>query len=254
MGVLVLYHRTVDGFSRDHLRLMQGVTRRIAQAVENALKYRDAEERANLDSLTRLPNAALLAQSLKAELTRARRLNHGLAVVTCELTGLRRVYREQGPIAGDHLVQRVAEALRGDCREYDHLGRVSREEFAFVLPGMKADVLGAKLSRLNMIAHDLGLASADSVFFRTGQAFYPDDGDGHGLLLEIARRRAVERSGEQAGERPSEQSGERLCEQMGEQPGVEPVAAQAEESVSALESLRDALKKEPSVHERATPQ
>jgi diguanylate cyclase (GGDEF)-like protein len=203
LGVLALYHRDHDGFTREHLRLLLGVSSRIAQAVENTLKYRDADQRANRDALTGLPNSTLLAKLLKAELTRARRLSHPLAVITCDLAGLRGVYRDEGLAAGDQLVQRVAHALQQDCRTYDHLGRVARQQFAFILPGMKPEVLAAKLSRLNGIAHDLGLSPANSmptrstasrsfpVSFRIGQAFYPDDGDSHGVLLEVAQHRAA---------------------------------------------------------------
>ncbi len=204
LGVLALYHRDQDGFTREHLRLLRGVSSRIAQAVENALKYREADQRANRDPLTGLPNSSLFAKSLKAELTRARRLSHPLAVITCDLAGLRGVYRDHGQAVGDQLVGRVANTLRQDCRAYDHLGRVGRQQFAFILPGMKPDVLAAKLSRLNGIAHDLGLALANStkarsaagrtfpVSFRIGQAFYPDDGDSHGVLLEVATYRAAD--------------------------------------------------------------
>lgn len=191
LGVLALYHRDHDGFTRDHLRMLQGVNSRITQAVENALKYREADHRANTDPITGLPNASLLAQALKAELTRARRLTHPLAVVSCELSGLRGVYRTQGPAAGDQLVERVAGALKHDCRAYDHLGRLSREQFAFVLPGMKPEVLATKLARLNAIAHELN-GDASSLTFRFGQAFYPDDGDSEGVLLEVAKHRASE--------------------------------------------------------------
>jgi diguanylate cyclase (GGDEF)-like protein len=166
--------------------------------VENALKDREADQRANRDPLTGLPNAGLLAQSLKSELTRARRSSQPLAVVSCELAGLRGVYREHGQAAGDRLLERVANALKQDCRDYDHLGRVGREQFAFVLPGMKPDLLAAKLGRLGVIASDLELSGAGSpslpVSFRIGQAFYPDDGDSHGVLLEVARHRAAESS------------------------------------------------------------
>ncbi len=198
LGVLALYHRGHDGFTREHLRLLQGVSSKISHAVENALKYREADQRANRDPLTGLPNAGLLAQSLKSELTRARRSSQPLAVVSCELAGLRGVYREHGQAAGDRLLERVANALKQDCRDYDHLGRVGREQFAFVLPGMKPDLLAAKLGRLGVIASDLELSGAGSpslpVSFRIGQAFYPDDGDSHGVLLEVARHRAAESS------------------------------------------------------------
>ena len=189
LGVMVLYHRKADAFTRDHLRMLLAVIPKIGQAVENALKYRETEERANTDRVTELPNAALLTQSLDAELVRARRLKQPLAVMFCDVDGVRRVYGELGAAKGDGLLLTIARALKEDCREYDHLGRVGPDEFALVLPGMKRDALGAKVARLGEIAAETHASHGNLVSFCIGEAFYPDDGDSARHLLAVAKRR-----------------------------------------------------------------
>jgi diguanylate cyclase (GGDEF)-like protein len=45
----------------------------------------------------------------------------------------------EGHLAGDRLLRRVAELLRGQCRERDAAGRVGGDEFLLVMPGLGAD-------------------------------------------------------------------------------------------------------------------
>lgn len=221
LGVMTLYHRSKDGFTRDHLRMLLGVTSKIAMAVENALKYRESAQRANTDPLTGLPNAGLLVQSLKTELTRARRMNQPLAVVICEMTHLRDIYRDHGVAWGDRVLKQAAEALKKDGRQYDHVGRMGVSEFALVLPGMTPDALTRKVARLNAITAKLDLPADKPVGFRIGRAFYPEDGDSDGVLLEVARFRA-------AGATPAEETApqldslrEALQDEREDQPAVE---------------------------------
>jgi diguanylate cyclase (GGDEF)-like protein len=189
IGVLVLYHEETDAFTRDHLRILLAVTPKIGLAVENALKYRETEARANTDRLTGLPNAYLLTQSLETELAKTRRLKQHLALVMCEVEGLDRVYRESGVAAGEQVLQSIARALQLDCREYDHLGRMAANEFAMVLPGMRLDSLGAKIARLGEIAADVHILHGGAISFRIGESFYPEDGETARQMLSIAKRR-----------------------------------------------------------------
>lgn len=189
IGVLVLYHKETDHFTRDHLRILLAVIPKIGLAVQNALKYRETEARANTDRLTNLPNAFQLTQTLETELARSRRLKCQLGLVLCEVDGLDAIYRESGETAGDKVLRSIAKAMQIDCRESDHLGRMSSSEFAIVLPGMRLDTLGAKIARLNEIAADAHRLHDSRISFHIGEAFYPEDGDSARHLLAMAKRR-----------------------------------------------------------------
>lgn len=189
LGVIVLYHQETDAFTRDHLRMLLALAPRIGQTVENTLKYRESEERANLDRLTQLPNAYLLTRSLNTELARARRLRQPLAVMVCTVDGYQELCDDMGVAAGEQVLQTVARGLKEDCREYDHLGVMAPGEFAFVLPGMKRDYLGAKVTRLGHITAEADILAGGTISFCVGEAFYPDDGDSAGHLLALAKRR-----------------------------------------------------------------
>jgi GAF domain-containing protein len=67
VGVLALYQAEADAFTSDHLRVLQVITSKVALFIENALKYRQAENSATIDYLTGLPNARALSLHLEQE-------------------------------------------------------------------------------------------------------------------------------------------------------------------------------------------
>ena len=58
-------------------------------AMENAMKYRQAETRATTDFLTELPQHRSLFLRLDSELARCKRTNEQLTVVVCDLDGFK---------------------------------------------------------------------------------------------------------------------------------------------------------------------
>ena len=51
VGVMVLYCELPNAFSGEHLRILQVVTARVSNFIENALRYRQAEAMATVDHL-----------------------------------------------------------------------------------------------------------------------------------------------------------------------------------------------------------
>jgi diguanylate cyclase (GGDEF)-like protein len=190
-GVLALYRRRQDSFSRDDLRILAGVASKITVAIDNALVYRQMELRSNLDALTELPNSRLMMQNLDAELERARRQQQGFCITVCNLSGLAALRLSSGRDAGDELLRQVATAIKESCRRYDHVGRIGEDRFALILPGMTPQDMAVKASGLEAVVAGLAAAShPGTVRLVCGAAFYPEDGDLPKLLLAIAERRA----------------------------------------------------------------
>ena len=76
-----------DGFTKDHLRVLLAISSKMSLAIENALKYRQAESSATTDYLTNLPNARSLFLRLDSELARCKREGSSLAVLVGDLDG-----------------------------------------------------------------------------------------------------------------------------------------------------------------------
>lgn len=85
------------------------------------------------DSLTGLPNRALLQEHLELALARAQRQGTGVALLYLDLDGFKLVNDSLGHPAGDELLCHVTLRLRKRCRDSDLLARHGGDEFLLLL-------------------------------------------------------------------------------------------------------------------------
>ena len=191
VGVLAMYHSAQDAFTPDHLRILLAVASKVALSVENALKYQQAESSATTDFLTGLPNARSLFMHLAQEVTRCRRMKSSLAVMVCDIDGLKKINDAFGHLEGDKLLREFSLRLKEACRGYDYVARMGGDEFVVTAPGLTADAAHEKANRLNRAAVEAGLHTCgrEVISLSVGTAFCPDDGyDVNSLLAEADRR------------------------------------------------------------------
>jgi diguanylate cyclase (GGDEF)-like protein/putative nucleotidyltransferase with HDIG domain len=191
VGVLALYQAEADAFTNDHLRVLQVITAKVALAIENALKYRQAESSATSDYLTGLPNARALFMHLDCELTRCKRENSGLAVMVCDMNGFKQINDCYGHLEGDKTLKLFANLLREVCREYDYVARMGGDEFVVVAPNMTPAAASEKAILLSTLATQAGrqVCGKDLLSLSVGTAFYRQDGtDAEQLLAEADRK------------------------------------------------------------------
>ncbi len=191
VGVLAMYHSTLDAFTPDHLRILLAVASKVALSVENALKYQQAESSATTDYLTGLPNARSLFMHLAQEVSRCRRMKTSLAVMVCDINGLKKINDSFGHLEGDKLLREFSTRLKEACRGYDYVARMGGDEFVVTAPGLSAEGAEEKIIRLNQAAIDAGRRTCgrDITTLSVGTAFCPEDGyDVESLLAEADRR------------------------------------------------------------------
>ena len=107
IGVLALYHGERDAFTSDHLRILLAVSGKMALAIENALKYQQAESSATTDYLTGLPNARSLFLQLDRELARCKRDDSSLTVMVCDMDGFKQINDRFGHLEGNRVLAAV---------------------------------------------------------------------------------------------------------------------------------------------------
>ncbi|HVN08960.1 MAG TPA: HD domain-containing phosphohydrolase [Patescibacteria group bacterium] len=193
-GVLSLYLREKNGFTKDQLRLLLAASSKLGLSVENALQYEKAQDTASTDYLTGLPNARSICVHMEKEISRARRAGHSLGVLLCDLNGFKRVNDNYGHLTGNKLLQLIAGNLKTACREYDQVGRLGGDEFVFVLPETSAVSAKEFQRRLELAVEEAGikLCGEKVVTASIGCAFHPDDGETAEDLLSEADRRMYE--------------------------------------------------------------
>ncbi len=103
------------------------------------------------DSLTRLLTHIALKEHLEAELGRARRNGTPLAFAMLDIDGFKQINDRHGHLAGDRVLQAVADLLRQRVRSSDTAGRYGGDEFGIVLPdcGSRGAVLLLETLRAN---------------------------------------------------------------------------------------------------------
>jgi len=183
-GSLALYHRNKDAFTRDHLRILEAITGKLALTLENALKYQNAETAAGSDADTGLPNARSLFLHLDAELARCRRQGEPCGVIVCRVEDFHDTLQSSGADAASRLLSGVARAIQGHCREYDYLATLSGGEFVVVLPGLRFTDIESRAARL---AREVRQAAGTLLV--TGTAHCPEQGTNAEELLAEADRR-----------------------------------------------------------------
>jgi diguanylate cyclase (GGDEF)-like protein/putative nucleotidyltransferase with HDIG domain len=189
LGVITLYSRTRDRFSADDLRIVSGVALRASGAIENALRYTQAEQSATTDVLTGLPNPRSLFLHLDGELARARRNRDSVTVLVCDLDRFKQLNDLYGHMEGNRALRAVAQALKKQCREYDFVARLGGDEFVVVLPTHRAESAKAKIEQLRQAVTASVADIAAGVGISIGYACYPEDGEDAEALLASADRR-----------------------------------------------------------------
>jgi diguanylate cyclase (GGDEF)-like protein/putative nucleotidyltransferase with HDIG domain len=193
VGVLALYRGEKNAFTQDDLRVLLAISSKLSMSIENALKYRLAEDSATIDYLTGLPNARSMFIHLDQEIARCKRSKASLTLLVCDLDGFKQVNDRYGHLEGNKVLRRFAEQLRKSSREYDYVARMGGDEFVIIAPGLQPQAVPPKIAMLEQMAAEVGkeVCGADFLSVSVGEAFFHDDVDAEQLLCEADRRMYV---------------------------------------------------------------
>jgi len=191
VGVVALYHAEKDFFTSDHLRILLAVSSKMALAIENAMKYEQAETSAVTDYLTGLPNARSLFLQLDRELARCKRDNKTLTVMVADMDGFKQINDRFGHLEGNRVLRLFAHSLKETSREYDYVARMGGDEFVVIAPGLTPEAAARKAEQMRDLAKQAGkdICNEDILSLSVGKAVYPEDGmDAEKILSEADKR------------------------------------------------------------------
>jgi diguanylate cyclase (GGDEF)-like protein len=222
---------------------------------EQRRSEREISRLARFDSLTGLPNRAMMRQTLDEALRNAAHRQKGCALFMIDLDRFKNVNDTLGHPVGDALLRQVAERLKSVMGNHGQVGRLGGDEFQAVLPGAVefgllealARTLIEQVSRpytieghriaigasVGIAIGDPGRASADALVRNADLALYAAKADGRGkhrlyepsMHSEAAERQLLENDLSQAIER-----GELAVH-------YQPVVRAAGEEISGFEAL-----------------
>jgi diguanylate cyclase (GGDEF)-like protein len=150
--------------------------------------YDALSSQARQDALTGLPNRSALTEFLRRVIERQRLLRRGLAVLFLDLDGFKLVNDSLGHRAGDELLVRTAERLRGAVRDTDMVARLGGDEFVIVLDNL--DEPDQAVTAAQRVAEQLSrpfrLAGQDTVI--GGSVGIAVSSDGHTTVDDLLRQ------------------------------------------------------------------
>lgn len=143
------------------------------------------------DSLTDLPNRALLLETLNRELDRSRRHGYIGAVLFIDLDHFKKINDSLGHPVGDLVLQAVSQRLSNACRGEDTIARLGGDEFVIVVPELDNKLDKAAANALEVADKVRSLVSQPievqdqwlNVTCSIGIAMFPENNvDVHGIL------------------------------------------------------------------------
>lgn len=132
-GFLTLESIKPDFYSQDHVDKLQSFVDLAATAIENANLQRETQKMAISDELTGLFNRRGLMDLGRREIDRAKRFHHPLSAAILDLDNFKAINDTYGHIAGDQLLNQIADCCRASFREIDIIGRYGGDEIVVLL-------------------------------------------------------------------------------------------------------------------------
>jgi diguanylate cyclase (GGDEF)-like protein len=178
LGFLTVFTRSSNrGFAEDDTGRLEELAQRAGPAIENAKRFREARQLADLDALTGLHNRRYFHETLAREVARAHRYNRRLGLIVFDLDDFKDVNDRIGHLAGDAVLAEISERVRDVVRSADIACRVGGDEFAVIIPESSVEDGDQLYQRIqNAVASRPVGSSGNKVYLSAGVAeLKPDD-------------------------------------------------------------------------------
>lgn len=144
---------------------------------------------AHHDSLTELPNRALLNDRLEMAINTAKRRNEKVGILFIDLDRFKNINDSLGHAAGDQILRQTAARLCDCVRTDDTVARLGGDEFVVLLPRVRNERSMAEVAMklreellVPYVLDEMPLHLSPSI----GIAVYPDDGEDPSELIKNA--------------------------------------------------------------------
>ncbi|PKG38513.1 GGDEF domain-containing protein [Psychromonas sp. Urea-02u-13] len=186
----------------------QGMARQIKELQNETNNYqktlKQQSKQLHIDFLTKIPNRAAWSERLQVEFTRYQRYQHPLNIAVIDIDKFKVINDTFGHLAGDKVLNVIAQTLQKSIRNTDFIARYGGEEFAILLPEITTEQSQLTLEKLCQtikkipfkfkkqsisITISVGCTSfcqtddLDSAFERADQALYHAKGNGRDQVV-----------------------------------------------------------------------
>lgn len=171
IGWLGVFFRSAEArFDDEDVRRLEELAERVAPALENARRFKEARELADLDALTGLHNRRYFHETLEREVARSHRYSRRLALVLLDVDDFKEINDRIGHLAGDAALAEAAERVRQAVRASDVACRVGGDELGVILPESGMDEARRLVERIQKALASRPVAGAGRVHVSAGVA------------------------------------------------------------------------------------
>ncbi|HEU4831094.1 MAG TPA: diguanylate cyclase [Actinomycetota bacterium] len=187
IGSVLLAHG--EPLGDEHLLRVKDSVTQAAPVLANLRNLAIAQFRAATDSLTGLPNARAVQDTLKLLVAQASRMLWPLGAVLLDLDHFKDINDTFGHGIGDEVLAAVGVALQSTVRESDFVGRYGGEEFIMLLPDADRETTLKVAERVRTAIANINVVGGDSAVTASfGVAVFPEDAPDAARLVRNADR------------------------------------------------------------------
>ncbi len=133
IGLVGIFSKEGYDFTGEELRLLSTFATHASLIIENARLLEATRKLSLTDELTKLHNPRCFRQRFPDEFSRAKRYNHNLSFLMCDIDYFKNYNDTNGHEAGNEVLRRVAEIMSSSVRDVDFVARYGGEEFVILL-------------------------------------------------------------------------------------------------------------------------
>ena len=170
------------------LKIHASTTEALVLRQRNDALIEELEQQVRRDALTGLANRRYFIDCGQAELQRAVRYRHALALLMVDIDHFKPINDSYGHLAGDEVLKAVAAVCAATVRSNDCLARLGGEEFAVLMPETALDEACAAAERLRAAVARLCCELPEGVVKPTVSIGVAITADGDETLSSLMRR------------------------------------------------------------------
>jgi diguanylate cyclase (GGDEF)-like protein len=148
IGILSAISRKVDAFNQKQVRLLETVASQVSITLQNVKMYARMKELAIIDELTGIYNRRFLYLAANKEIDSSLRYGRVLSLILIDIDHYKDVNDHFGHMAGDKVLQKLAQIIQKELRSSDVFARYGGEEFLILLPDTDGDAAVAVAERI----------------------------------------------------------------------------------------------------------
>lgn len=188
--LLGIYYFFYNKKQKEHIKDINTYLQRKVQIRNKALikQSKKLEHASQYDSLTKLPNRALLINKLKKSIEKAKKNEQKVTILFLDLDRFKEINDTYSHEVGDTLLKKIADKLKKLIDEGDIIARFGGDEFTIILNNANNTKTMELIANITDTMHDA--ITVDNLRLHTtfsiGISTFPQDGDSADILLRNA--------------------------------------------------------------------